>query len=229
MLIKLIKFFFIVGVHSFSNNNKSMCRRKLFASTAALTTSSLSTPVNADDQSGKEIVIEPLSLHFYGAVSEETCMQLTMALNELDKKAKQQKIIYPYVDPHISLHIQSGGGALMPTFFVCDTIKNLDTPVFVYVDGFAASAASLMVVSGKKRIMTKNSAMLIHQLTGATSGKFNEIRDEMTNLNFFMNKVKNIYLENTKLNSSVLDNLLSSDIWLDAETCLAYGLIDKIL
>ena len=59
--------------------------------------------------------------------------------------------------------------------------------------------------------------------------RFNEIKDEMTNLNFFMNKVKNIYLENTKLNSSVLDNLLSSDIWLDAETCLAYGLIDKIL
>ncbi len=76
--------------------------------------------------------------------------------------------------------------------------------------------------------MTRNSAMLVHQLTGATSGKFNELKDEMTNLNFFMNKVKNIYLENTKLNSSVLDNLLSSDIWLDAETCLAYGLVDKI-
>ena len=44
-----------------------------------------------------------------------------------------------------------------------------------------------------------------------------------------MNKVKNIYLENTKLNSSVLDNLLASDVWLDAETCLAYGLIDKII
>ena len=35
--------------------------------------------------------------------------------------------------------------------------------------------------------------------------------------------------ENTKLNSSVLDNLLSSDFWLDAETCLAYGLVDKII
>ena len=30
--------------------------------------------------------------------------------------------------------------------------------------------------------MTKNSAMLIHQLTGATSGKFNEIKDEMTKM-----------------------------------------------
>ena len=44
-----------------------------------------------------------------------------------------------------------------------------------------------------------------------------------------MNKVKNIYLENTKLNSTILDELLASDVWLDAETCLAYGLIDKII
>ena len=86
-----------------------------------------------------------------------------------------------------------------------------------------------MSVCGNKRYMTKNSAMLVHQLTGATSGKFNEIKDEMTNLNFFMNKVKNIYLENTKLNSSVLDDLLSSDIWLDAQTCLEYGLVDEII
>ena len=127
------------------------------------------TTVKADEQPKEFPVIEPLSLHFYGAVSDDSCMQLTMALNDLDKKAKHQKVIYPDLNPFISLHIQSGGGALMPTFFVCDTIKNLDTPVFVYVDGFAASAASLMVVSGKKRFMTRNSAMLIHQLTGAKS------------------------------------------------------------
>ena len=32
--------------------------------------------------------------------------------------------------------------------------------------------------------------MLVHQLTGATSGKFNEIKDEMTNS--LLDKVKNI-------------------------------------
>ena len=194
MFVKILKLILILGINGFSTN-KSMCRRKAITASTALTTSAISQPVKADEQPKEFPVIEPLSLHFYGAVSDDSCMQLTMALNDLDKKAKHQKVIYPDLNPFISLHIQSGGGALMPTFFVCDTIKNLDTPVFVYVDGFAASAASLMVVSGKKRFMTRNSAMLIHQLTGATSGKFNELKDEMTNLNFFMNKVKNIYLK----------------------------------
>ena len=228
MFKKILKLLLIFSAATFSIN-RPLNRRKIIASIGGLT-SSLALPVKAEEEKNSaNIIVEPLTLHFYGPVSEDSCFQLTIVLEELNKRAKHQKVIYPGLNPSISLHIQSGGGALMPTFYVCDVIKKIETPVDVHVDGFAASAASLITVCGNNRYMTKNSAMLIHQLTGATSGKFNELKDEMTNLNFFMNKVKNIYLENTKLNSSVLDNLLASDVWLDAETCLAYGLIDKII
>lgn len=229
MFKKIIKLLLIFSAATFSIN-RPLNRRKVISSVSGLTTS-LALPVKAEEEQtpSTNIIVEPLKLHFYGPVTEESCFQLTFALEELNRRAKHQKIIYPDLEPSISLHIQSGGGSLMPTFYVCDIIKNIETPVDIYVDGFAASAASLIAVCGNNRYMTKNSAILIHQLKGATSGKFNELKDEMTNLNFFMNKVRNIYLENTKLNSSVLDNLLSSDIWLDAETCLAYGLIDKII
>ena len=228
MFKQILKLLLIFSAATFSIN-RPLNRRKIIASVGGLTTS-LALPVKAEEEKiSANIIVEPLTLHFYGPVTEESCFQLTFALEDLNKRAKHQKVIYPDLNPCISLHIQSGGGSLMPTFYVCDVIKRIETPVNIYVDGFAASAASLITVCGDNRYMTKNSAMLIHQLTGATSGKFNELKDEMTNLNFFMNKVRNIYLENTKLNSSVLDNLLSSDVWLDAETCLAYGLIDKII
>lgn len=228
MFKRILKLLFIFSASSYLID-RPLNRRKIIASLGGIGTS-LAIPAKADeDKSGANVIVEPLTLHFYGAVTDESCFQLTYALEELNKRAKHQKIIYPQLTPSISLHIQSGGGSLMPTFYVCDTIKKIETPVDIYVDGFAASAASLMTVCGNNRYMTRNSAMLIHQLTGATSGKFNELKDEMTNLNFFMNKVKNIYLENTQLNSTILDELLASDVWLDAETCLAYGLIDKII
>lgn len=228
MFKRILKLLFIFSASSYLID-RPVNRRRIIASLGGIG-SSLAIPAKADeDKSGANVIVEPLTLHFYGAVTEESCFQLTYALEELNKRAKHQKVIYPQLTPTISLHIQSGGGSLMPTFYVCDTIKKIETPVDIYVDGFAASAASLMTVCGNNRYMTRNSAMLIHQLTGATSGKFNELKDEMTNLNFFMNKVKNIYLENTKLNSTILDELLASDVWLDAETCLAYGLIDKII
>ena len=228
MFKRVLKLLFIFSASSYLID-RPVNRRRIIASLGGIG-SSLAIPAKADeDKSGANVIVEPLTLHFYGAVTDESCFQLTYALEELNKRAKHQKIIYPQLTPSISLHIQSGGGSLMPTFYVCDTIKKIETPVDIYVDGFAASAASLMTVCGNNRYMTRNSAILIHQLTGATSGKFNELKDEMTNLNFFMNKVKNIYLENTKLNSTILEELLASDVWLDAETCLAYGLIDKII
>ena len=176
-----------------------------------------------------EIELEPLTLLFYGPVTEDTCLQLSTALRELDKQAGIQKVKYPGIEPCITLHIQSGGGALMPTFYVCDTIKRIHTPIHVYIDGYAASAASLISVCGDKRYMTKHSALLIHQLSGSSSGKFNELKNEMTNFNFFMNNVRDIYLNNTKLDKNTLEDLLLSDIWLDANTCLNYGLIDEII
>ena len=173
--------------------------------------------------------VNPFSIYFYGTVNEESCLQLTNSLNELDIKAKHNKILYPSYEPHISLHIQSGGGSLMHTFYVCDTIMNLDTPVYTYVDGFAASAASLIAVSGKKKYMTKHSAILIHQLSSSTSGKLNEMKTEINNLGFFMNNVKYIYLNNTKLELNTLENLLTTDIWLDSITCKNMGLVDEII
>lgn len=173
--------------------------------------------------------VNHFSIYFYGTVNEENCLQLTNSLNELNIKAKHHKILYPSYEPHISLHIQSGGGSLMHTFYVCDTIMNLDTPVYTYVDGFAASAASLIAVSGKKKYMTKHSAILIHQLSSSTSGKLNEMKTEINNLGFFMNNVKYIYLNNTRLELDTLENLLTTDVWLDSNTCKNMGLVDEII
>ena len=100
----------------------------------------------------------PLTVNFYSPVTIESCMALTNYLKQLDVKSKQLQIQYGTVFP-INLHIQSGGGMLMPTFYVCDVIHNLDTPVHVYIDGFVASAASLIAVSGAKRYMTQHTSM----------------------------------------------------------------------
>ncbi len=175
------------------------------------------------------VLNDPFSIYFYGPVTEMSCFELTQTLKSLDKQVHHQKLIYPEVNQHISLHLQSGGGSLMPTFYVCDTILNLNTPVNTYIDGYVASAASLISVCGDKRYMTRHSSMLIHQLSGAASGKFNEMKDEMSNFNFFMDKVKNIYLENTNIDEITLEKLLSSDIWLDSNKCQDLGLVDYVV
>ena len=169
------------------------------------------------------------NIYFYSPINIESCFNLKTILLGLDKELQEFKLRYEIEPPPINLHIQSGGGELMPTLYIIDLIKSLKTPLHSYVDGYAASAATLISVVADKRYMTNNSLILIHQLSGGQNGKMAEMEDEMTNLNTLMSIIRKIYLENTGLNDIVLNNLLLKDIWLTSDVCLKYNIVDEII
>ena len=169
------------------------------------------------------------NIYFYSPVTQDSCFELTKRLLDIDSTSQSFNIQYGMYSPPINLHIQSEGGSLLHALYVTDLIRNLKTPVHTYVDGFAASAATLLSVAGDKRFITKNSLMLIHQLSSASVGKYNQMEDEMENLDNIMNIVINMYLNNSVINKSKLIEILKKDIWLDAKTCLDYGLVDAII
>ena len=168
-------------------------------------------------------------IYFYGPVTMRSCIILKNYLIDLDTKSNIFKAQYKIPPPPINLHIQSPGGSLLHAFYIIDLIRSLETPVHTYIDGFAASAATLMSVVGKKRFITKNSLMLIHQLSGSEGGKYSELKDEMANFDTMMNNIDNIYLEHSKLNITKLHELLSHDLWLNSDLALEFGLVDEII
>ena len=169
------------------------------------------------------------NIYFYGAVSESSTLQLKTKLEELDTHLQTIAIHYKIEAPPIHLHIQSYGGSLLHTFYIMDVIKLLKTPVYTYIDGFAASAATLMSVCGKRRFMTESSVMLVHQLSSGASGKFEEIKNEYSNLVEFMEIIKKTYLNYGNISSDSLDALLKQDLWLNSAKSLEYGFIDEII
>lgn len=164
-------------------------------------------------------------IYFYSAINQKSCFELERVLIEMEKRAIKTNT----TNTPIHLHIQSYGGSLHHSLYLIDLIKNMQTPVYTYIDGFAASAATLISVAGKKRFITKNSIMLIHQLSSGFEGKFSEIHDENENINNLMSFIVNYYLKNTKINKEELRLLLRRDLWLDSEKCLEYGLVDVII
>ena len=169
------------------------------------------------------------NIYFYGAVSESSTLQLKTKLEELDTQLQTMAIHYKIDAPPIHLHIQSYGGSLLHTFYIMDVIKLLKTPVYTYIDGFAASAATLMSVCGKRRFMTESSVMLVHQLSSGASGKFEEIKNEYSNLVEFMEIIKKTYLNYGNISSQELDDLLKQDLWLNSKKSLEYGFVDEII
>ena len=55
------------------------------------------------------------------------------------------------------------------------------------------------------------------------------MKDEITNLDFFMDNAKDIYYKNSNISQTTLDNLLSNELWINAEQCLQLGLVDEII
>jgi ATP-dependent protease ClpP protease subunit len=70
--------------------------------------------------------------------------------------------------------------------------------------------------------------MLIHQLSSGFWGKMSEIEDEYKNLAELMERLLNIYKENTKIPKKELHDLLRHDLWLNSDKSLKYGLVDEI-
>lgn len=184
---------------------------------------------NTDITTNGLIGINGNNIYFYSHVTTDTCFQLVNVLSQLEKELPVFSVNERKHLPVINLHIQSKGGELLPAFYVSDYIKNMKIPVYTFIDSYAASAATIISVSGKKKFMTKHSLILIHQLSTHISGKFNELNTEMMNLNTIMNNAKDIYETNTNINSEQLQQLLNTDLWLNSSVALSLGLVDKVL
>ena len=156
-----------------------------------------------------------------------TC--LNKKISELEGKYIATAHTLDIDPPTMKIFINSGGGSVVSGISTMDTILRCKVPIHTYVDGFCASAATFLSVVGNYRFMSRNSYMLIHQLSTQFWGKYSEFEDEKKNLDLMMNTIKNVYKEHTKLPMKKLDEILKHDLMWDAKTCLKYGLIDEII
>lgn len=170
------------------------------------------------------------TIFFYTDVTEQTALDLNCILYELDAKLKNTfNFLGPDFVPHIKLRINSYGGSVFAGMAIIDTIRNLRSEVHTYIDGAAASAATIISVVGKKRYIGKNSLMLIHQLSSGSYGKFSEMEDDMENNRRIMKMIKDIYKQYTKVPMKQIDEILKHDLWFDASKCLELGLVDQVI
>jgi len=169
-------------------------------------------------------------IYFYDDVTRTSIFNLNRQLDIVSKNLLFVSVNYNLeVVPPVELYISSEGGEVFSAFSAVDRIKSSKVPVYSYVEGIAASAATLLSIVAHKRFIRKNSFMLIHQVSGGLWGNFAQFKDEMQNLELLMKYIKDIYLTHTKFTEEELDNMLKHDIYLSAEQCLEKGLVDEIV
>jgi ATP-dependent Clp endopeptidase proteolytic subunit ClpP len=179
---------------------------------------------NAD----KKIERDNNHIYFYSEVDRESIYDLCALIREAEEECILTSLKLNIDDVPIYIHISSFGGSIYAAFTAIDIIQSCKVPVYSIIEGATASAGTLISVVAKKRYIRPNAYMLIHQLSSGCWGKMNEIEDEFQNLKELMEKIKDIYKDNTKIPKKELNELLKHDLWLNCDKCIQYGLIDDL-
>jgi ATP-dependent Clp protease protease subunit len=189
--------------------------------------------VEIEKTSEKETSVAPVSgnrLYFYSDVTRDSIYVLNRQIDELTKQLRIIQIQFNLPKPPpIELFISSEGGEVFSALSTVDKIINNPIPISTHCEGIVASAATLMSVVGKKRTISKNACMLVHQVSGGLWGNYQEFKDEMQNLDLIMRILKGIYLKHAKFTDEELGEMLKHDFVLSPDDCLKYGLVDAIV
>ncbi|MDR3431050.1 MAG: Clp protease ClpP [Rouxiella aceris] len=129
---------------------------------------------------------------------------------------------------HINLHIHSPGGDVFDGIAIYNLLNSHTASKTVYIDGLAASMASVIAMVGNPIIMPENAMMMIHKPWGITGGDANDMRDYAD----LLDKVEAVlipsYAKKTGKTSDELALMLGEETWMTAQECLEQGFADQI-
>lgn len=167
-------------------------------------------------------------IYFNDDITFESVRNVCQTIMETEKRLQIMSIKMGIEPPPIYLHLTTNGGSIHAAMTCIDCIQSRKVPVYTIVEGFVASAGTLISIHGKRRLMTPNSYMLIHQLRSELWGKMQDIEDEHLNLKKLHSHIIQMYNTQSKLSKVELGNVLKREIEWNSKECLKHGLVDEL-
>lgn len=130
----------------------------------------------------------------------------------------------------INLYINSWGGSVKEALGIYNVLRRCGATVVAYIDGVAASAASVIAMAADKVIMPRNTAMMVHNAAWGVYGNSKELRKSADDLDIINGAMLQSYIVKAgdKLPAEKLEELTDGETWLSAEMCIQYGLARRI-
>lgn len=136
---------------------------------------------------------------------------------------------YPNI-AEIEIYINSLGGDVVEGTAIYNQLRRHPAHKTVYVDGFAASIASVIAMAGDEVVMPANTLMMVHNMTWGVYGNPAQLRKAAEDLDVINGTGREAYLlkAGEKLSREKLTEMMDAETWLPARECVELGLADKI-
>ena len=128
----------------------------------------------------------------------------------------------------LNLYINSGGGDVFAAQAIFSQLARHSAKKHVYVDGLAASAASLIAMVGDTVTMPKNAMLMIHNPWSWGMGFASDFRKIADDLDKIREAMIPTYADKSGLSHEEIVSIMDAETWLTAEEAKEKGFADEI-
>ena len=128
----------------------------------------------------------------------------------------------------LTVYMNSEGGDIFAAQAIYSQLKRHRATVTVYIDGLAASAASVVAMAGDTVVMPTNAMMMVHNPWTIALGNATEFRKLADDLDTIRESMIAAYTEKTALGRDEIIALLDAETWLTAEDAVEKGFADEV-
>ena len=129
----------------------------------------------------------------------------------------------------ITVKINSYGGDVWSGATIYTELKDYKGNVTVKIEGLAASAASVVAMSGDKILMSPSATMMIHNAASSVTGDYNDMEKAKDFLIKVNETIANAYTLKTGMDKAQLLDLMNKETWLSVDDALSYGFVDEMM
>lgn len=129
---------------------------------------------------------------------------------------------------NLNIYINSPGGDVFAGQTIYSILKRSKAHKTVYIDGLAASIASIVAMAGDEVIMPKNAMMMIHNAWTITSGNKDDLRNMADTLEKIDGVLAGIYVGKSGRELEEVQEKMNAETWMTADDAFEFGLIDRI-
>ena len=130
----------------------------------------------------------------------------------------------------VDVRINSNGGEVYSGIAIFNALKNSKADITIYVDGIAASMASVIALCGKPVQMSRYARLMLHSVSGGCYGNKQDLQRCMEEIESLESSLSEIYSERLGLDPDTIRQTYfdGEDHWLTAQEALDLGFIDGI-
>lgn len=127
----------------------------------------------------------------------------------------------------IDLRIHSPGGDVFEGMAIYNLLDSHPATVHVYIDGLAASMASVIAMVGDTVYMPENAMMMVHKPWGIQGGDADDMRRYAELLDKVEDNLVSAYVKKTGKSADEIKALLKEETWMGGREAVAAGFADQ--